>query len=70
MTIQNLSSVDLLVSEILIFKLTLIYKFLNVPRVLGFDGKHSKIFCRSFMICIIILSMGGSPDDISEVLVT
>ena len=38
-------------------KLTLIYKFQNVPCALGFEVKHSKFFFMSFRACIIILSM-------------
>ena len=39
---QNLISIDLLVSEILIFKLILICKFENVPCSLGIKVKHFK----------------------------
>ena len=53
----NSNSIDLLVFEILIFKLISVYKFQNVPCALGFEVKHSQIFCRSFRTCIIILSM-------------
>ena len=33
-------------------------KFQNVPFALGFEVKHSKIFCIIFRACIIILSIG------------
>ena len=55
--IQNFNSVDVLVAEILFFKLILICKFKNVPCELGFEVKHSKFFCRSFRACIPVLSM-------------
>ena len=54
---ENFNWIDLLVTEILIFKLILIFRFLNVPCALGFEAKHSKLFCRSFRRCIIILSI-------------
>ena len=38
------------------FKLILIRRFQNVPHALGFEVKQSKIFCRSFRTCIILLS--------------
>ena len=38
--IQNFNSIDLLVSEILIFKLILIFKFQNLPYTLGLEVKH------------------------------
>ena len=46
-----------LFSEMLIFLLILICKFQNVPCALGFGIKYSKIFCRRFRTCVIILSM-------------
>ena len=46
---QNFNSIiDLLTSDILIFKLILICRFQNVPCALGFDVKHSKNFLYSF----------------------
>ena len=56
--VQNLNLIAPLVSKIWIFKLILIWKFQNVPCALGFEVKHSKIFCISFRACIIILIMG------------
>ena len=55
--IKNFNSIDLLVSEILIFKLILICKFQNAPCALGFEVKYSKFFYRRFRAYIIILSM-------------
>ena len=48
--LQHFSSIDLLVSEILISKLILIYKFQNILCALGFEVKHSKVFFKSLII--------------------
>ena len=47
-SIQNSKLICPLVFETLIFKLILICKFQNVPCELGFEVKHSKMFCKSF----------------------
>ena len=42
--IQNFNIIDVLVSEILIFKEILMFKFQNVPCPLSFEVKHSTFF--------------------------
>ena len=49
--IQNSNLYGPLVSEILIFKLILIFKFHNGLCALGFEAKYSYFFCRSLRTC-------------------
>ena len=43
-------------------------KFQNVPCALGFEVKHSKIFCISFRTCMIILSMYSLVNNILAIM--